>query len=171
MAILTPCSCGVIYNLRNEFSGKYLICSECSAQLYVPCIDKAITENSLHVFDDATYFLRKNHFSISTKYSVRNSTGNEILFIERPTKYIFRIFLLIITYMLLVGSAKSMPILIPVIIVAFYCINIKRDIKIYDNKEKETLLLEIRQNDWLQKKWLRYTLYDHRGPMLGYFDE
>ncbi len=171
MAILTPCSCGCIYNMKSEFAGKLLLCPRCSSQLRVPFIDKSQTESALQVFDNATYRLRQNHFSISTKYVVSDFDDNEILFVERPAKYIYRIFLLMIVLIFLIVGSTNMVVFVPVLLIAYYFINVKRDITFYDTREKQTVLLEVRQNDWLQKKWIRYTLYDHKGTVLGYFEK
>jgi len=171
MAILTPCSCGSIYNMKSDFSGKRVVCSRCAAQLRIPFIDKENTADGLQVFDHETYLLKQKHFSISTKYSVVDSNDHEILFVERPAKYLYRIFLLMIGILLLDRGREHLMALIPIVFIAYYLISIKRDIQFYSSRKKEKQLLEVRQNSWLQIKWIRYTLYDHKGSTLGYFEK
>ncbi|MCE5284816.1 MAG: hypothetical protein LLG02_03060 [Pelosinus sp.] len=170
MAILTPCSCGVIYNLKSEFAEKLLLCPHCLATVRVPAIDKTKVENSMHIFANDIFLLRQRHFSISTKYTVKDINGNDIVFVERPSKYFSRIMLIFAAIFVYEGT-RNFPGLIPMVLIIFYFINIKRDIKFYDNTNKDTLLLEVRQNNWFQKKWIRYTLYDHGGVILGSFEK
>jgi hypothetical protein len=169
MAILTPCSCGALYNLKSEFAGILVKCPHCATAVRVPMIDHARCESSLSIFDNEVFRLRQQHFSISTKYSVRDSVGNEIIFVERVSKYFLRLVLLIMAVALYVIVSDAL-LWAPVVLLIFYFINVKRHIKFFD-ADKENLLLEVRQNNWFQKKWIRYTLYDHEGVVLGIFEK
>jgi len=173
MAILQPCLCGEVYNLKSEYAGKLLACAKCGSQLRAPLIDREKGKDSLKVFDNDIFLLRQNHFSISTKYLIKDNAGLEILFVQRPSKYLARmglILLFIIIFTVVLSAAKA-ALIAPLLLIAYVFINVKRNIKFYDGRQKQRVLLEVKQQDWLQKKWIRYTLYDHNEAVLGYFEK
>jgi hypothetical protein len=175
MAVLQPCACGAVYNLKSEYAGKLLECPRCHGELRPPLLDRVSGADILKVFGTDKFLLRQNHFSISTKYTVRDEDNKDILFVQRPSRYSTRMGMAALSVLLIAVLLALFPFwglaVIPLVAVCYIIINVRRDITFYDSPEKWETLLEIRQEDWLQPKWIRYILYDHKGAKLGYFEK
>lgn len=118
MAISIDCQeCGEQYKLKDEFAGKKVKCTKCSAVIAVPgAVEQAqaISVNEPSGLHDAfrrdKFLLRQKYVSINQKYYVWDEKGETILFIERPThffKSLLAIFGFLIVLIVLVGASAA----------------------------------------------------------------
>ncbi|HBA59339.1 MAG TPA: hypothetical protein DCZ92_00670 [Elusimicrobia bacterium] len=94
MSINVTCSCGSVYNLKDEYAGSQVACPKCSATISVPALPPAPpvkAQDGDSAFARNKFLLNQRHLAIKEKYSVADEEGNEIMYVERPRYLILSI--------------------------------------------------------------------------------
>lgn len=157
VSVILNCLCGISYHLKDQYAGRLLECPQCGAHIRAPHREVS------PFFDRDKFLLREKHFSINTKYYVRDEAGKELLFVERPSHFFLR--MVILFGPLLIFGSKA---LVPMIAISYF-FGPKRDIGVYSDDSKKTKLLEIFQDNWVQFPRASYTVRDPAGLVLGTF--
>ena len=97
MAVRLVCSCGALYDLKDELAGQSMQCPRCGAVQTVPLPSVAPAPappppDLDPAFQRHRFLLRQKHFAIAEKYFVWDEQGNVLLFVERPM-HLLRLFL------------------------------------------------------------------------------
>jgi len=83
MAIALTCTCGKLYDLKEEMAGKLMQCPSCGTQMRTP-VPPVIAGDP--TFARNTFHLHQKHMSLNEKYYVWDEEGNTLLHVERPVK-------------------------------------------------------------------------------------
>ncbi len=195
MPINITCTCGAVYNLKNEYSGARLSCPKCGAAIDAPSLPPAPpvrAQKGDSAFARDKFLLNQRHFAIKEKYSVADEAGADLMYVERP-RYIF-LNLLAIAGGIVAGvlnyglfsfigySVKNFvpaPVLLPLVLwstlgsiftaaVAAMALSKKRHITVYRDDSKFEVLLRVWQDDKIQLLTACYTVTDPQGAPLAF---
>jgi uncharacterized protein YxjI len=190
MPVSVTCQCGKAYNLKDEFAGKTLKCSNCGVNIQVPG-DRASyasqSRRSLHgsAFDRDKFLLRQKLLTISEKYDVCDDLGQPILYIERPAHLLRNLGAALVGFIagiaFLIGFfslAGATPIALRgflylfavlgslvIILVVSILLSKKRHVNIYRDKSKQEPLLKVLQDKKFEIITATFTLRDTNGDL------
>ncbi|MBM0745606.1 hypothetical protein JOY44_29745 (plasmid) [Phormidium sp. CLA17] len=190
MPISISCQCGKSYNLKDEFAGRTVKCSNCGASLQVDRIQGSNVQErrqslSDSVFNRDKFLLRQKVLTISEKYDVCDEQGNPLLYIERPAHFlrnlgaalagvIAGITVAILLFMLVGVASESLTgvlilfALLSWFVMTFAVITLlykKRDVTIYRDKSKQEPLLKVLQDKKVEILTATFTLRDTNGEL------
>lgn len=190
MPISITCHCGKYYNLKDEFAGRTIQCSNCGASLWVSNNQGNNSEDnrqSLYysVFNRDKFLLRQKVLTISEKYDVCNEQGLPILYIERPAHFlrnlgavfagviagIIAFSVLLMLTSIVPESLQAFLFLLAVIgwfVVTFVVIALlskKRHLTIYRDQSKQDPLLKVLQDKKMEILTATFTLRDTNGEL------
>lgn len=175
MPVPVQCRCGILYNLKDEFAGKLLQCPSCGEHIRAPQPRPTSAGPFAKIFGHEKFLLRQKHFAIAEKYYIKDETGNDLLFVERPARLFARIgaFLLVVAaaIFLQVFTGFRIPAFFATVflILALYAIKPKRNVSFYEDNSKQHCLLKLTQDKWFQLPEASFTLTDEQGNILGAF--
>jgi uncharacterized protein YxjI len=189
MAIVTTCSCGQSYDLKDEFAGKLLQCPTCGNQFEAPVPP---TLRADPAFSQTKYLLRQKHLSISQKYFVWDERGDSLLFVLRPAHLLRNLLaafagvcagLVTLFVGIIISGAISdfnetlsgIFVLLSFLAAGVVLIGVgsflskKRHVLFYRDESQQELLLEVKQDQKITFLNATYTLCDAHGQALGRF--
>jgi predicted Zn finger-like uncharacterized protein len=198
MPIEVVCAgCDATFQVKDEFAGRKVRCSECKEVIEVPEAVEAedfIDDGDLDpVFQRDKFLLHQKHFSINTRYCICSEAGNEIMHVVRPThlfKSLLAMFVIIFEVIVLLGVSIAIGValsntigdvatiiiivlgVIFAIVAALYTYALlapKRHITFYRDAAYKQKLLEVLQDQKLALRMMRYTVRDADGKELGRF--
>jgi uncharacterized protein YxjI len=190
MPISISCQCGKSYNLKDEFAGRLLKCSNCGAALQVaPRPGDSLQADrqllSEPVFNRDKFLLRQKVLTISEKYDVCNEQGIPILYVERPAHFLRNLGAVLagimaglafaILMLMLVGvasqSLKGFLVLVALLgwllvtLVVSTLLGKKRHVTIYRDQSKQEPLLKVLQDKKFELVTATFTLRDTKGDL------
>lgn len=189
MPISVDCQCGKSYNLKDEFAGRALKCSNCGATLLVDSKQDNYAQrnrqSSDSVFNRDKFLLRQKLLTISEKYDVCDEQGNPILFIKRPAHLLRNLGAILggitaglATLIALISLASVVPkslsgflVLLALLgwLVVTFVVSIllykKRHVTFYRDKSKQDPLLKILQDKKVEILTATFTLRDTNGDL------
>lgn len=192
MPITVTSACGRSFTLKDELAGKLMKCPECGEELRVPggagAAPSADRFSGLDpVFMRRKFLLRQKHLAISDKYYVWDETGNTLLFVLRPARFI-RGCLSILAGLAAAGIVAAAGItlaggmekpaggiLVGITLVAalaaLFCVAIplspKRHVYFYRDDTQRELLLQVEQDQKFAPIVATYTIKDAAGAPLA----
>ena len=198
MPIDVTCSaCQAEFQVKDEFAGRKVRCSECKSVIVLPEAEDAVEVVDESGFDPAfqrdKFLLHQKHFSINSRYVVSDEDGKDIMHVVRPT-HLFRSLVAMFVVMFVLGVVITVLIfggitLHPVIgdagTVVYAIVGIvvlvfatlftylwlapKRHITFYADERKQRKLLEVLQDQKIAIRMATYTVRDENGEEIGRF--
>lgn len=169
-------------------------CTTCHRTTVFPFVEEAA--NGFNVdpaFARDKFLLHQKHFSINTRYAVFDEAGNEIMHVMRPTyllQNLLAAFAIIVEIIVLMGvslfaglslsnkigdGATGIVILLGVIIAGaaalytYFLLAPKRHITFYRDAHYREVVLQVRQDQKVTLRMMRYTVLDPNGVVVGSF--
>jgi predicted Zn finger-like uncharacterized protein len=199
MPIKVTCSaCQAKFQVKDEFAGRKVRCSQCKAVIELPDEDDEVEDydddSGLDpAFQRDKFLLHQKHFSINTRYTVCDESGEDIMHVVRPS-YLFRNLLAIfatifVLIFLIIAVVTGMLFLQPVIgevgvvvlgivglllmivaaVTVWTVIAPKRHITFFADAKHEQKLLEVLQDQKLALRMATFTVRDENGEEIGLF--
>lgn len=185
MPITIRCDCGNSYELKDEFARKQVKCPQCGAVKIAPV---APTQGADPAFARDKFLLRQKAMAINEKYYVWDESGQQILFVERPTHMArgllaigsglvagvaaFAVFAFLAALagegalsevLSLFAVLGAFVVLIGVLIV----MSPKRHVTFYKDDTRRVKLAEVLQDSKVQFLKATYTVLDHRSLIIA----
>jgi len=89
MSVAVTCQCNTTFELKDEFAGTMVKCPKCGTANRAPGERFTPKSQADPVFDRDVFLLRQKALSISEKYAVNAESGEQILYVVRPS-HVFR---------------------------------------------------------------------------------
>jgi uncharacterized protein YxjI len=189
MSVRLTCQCGTSYELKDEFAGRLVKCSQCGRETRVPGAAVPAQAQADPVFDRDIFLLRQKMLRISEKYDVADEQGNNIVYVERPAHLLRNLGAVIAAMtvlMVMVGVSGAIAQQAPaesaargilgmlgfvLAFVAAFAVGIplsaKRHVTFYRDASKRARLLDVLQDKKWQPITTTFTVRDFRGKPLA----
>lgn len=192
MAVAAVCTCGASFELKDEYAGQVLACPTCGQPVQATARAVPVLQYAAPAFRADKFLLRQKHLAINQKYYVWDEQGQPLLFIERPAlvgRNLLAVLAAIVTFAVMAGGmiflavqlnrTSPSPILIILgvvlgviaALVVAVAVHPKRHVRIYQDDTRQTLLLEIIQENKWQLINAYYTLQEPAGEVLARFQK
>jgi len=199
MSVEATCpACQAKFQVKDEFAGRKVRCSECKAVIELPALQQTPTafrvDSALDpAFQRDKFLLHQKLVSINTRYAVFDESGVQIMHVSRPT-YLFRqlLALFAVVFAILIAivavifgflflhpiigdiaagiyAAVAAAIVIFVGIFVWAMLVPKRHIDFYRDEQMQHLLLEVLQENKFAIYLATYTVRDENGREIGRF--
>ena len=195
MPVRAVCACGAAYNLKDQYAGARLGCPKCGGPVDAPALPPAPPVRAQEgdpVFAADKFLLDERHFDVSEKYSVTDTSGRQLLFVERPNYPLRNVLayaaalgagaLNILAASVLYGVVKAAvpdPVLLGsvavwqrlgsllVVLLGVMAFPQKRHVTVYRDGSRKETLLKITQDRRLQLFSASYTVADPGGKTVA----
>jgi len=199
MPIDVTCSeCNTRFQVKDEFAGRKVRCSQCKSVIELPAAqesDSLFPEDlSLDpVFRRDKFLLHQKHFSINTRYSIFDESGQPIMYVVRPTHFFRSLLAMFGVMFVMIAAIIGVVVLIMAVsqplgevgaavvgviagisavaltIFTYLLLAPKRHITFFADEKYEQKLLEILQDQKIAIRMATYTVRDEKGEEIGRF--
>lgn len=190
MPVAAVCACGARFELKDEYAGQVLACPTCGQPVQATVHAGPVRQYANPSFAADKFLLRQKHLAINEKYYVWDEQGQPLLFIERPAmvgRNLLALLAAMVAFVVVAGAMFGLAVLLnetdpsPILITAGIVLGVvaaivvavavhpKRHVRIYQGDTRQTLLLEIIQENKWQLINAYYTLQKPAGEVLARF--